>query len=73
MHLLATLFLMVVISPFLHQHITYSWLLAIVLVLVLLAAARTVAREKRLFLVVPKLMCVFLRASQEAQMSLLRT
>lgn len=51
MHLLATLMLMVVISPFLHQHITYSWLLAIVLVLVLLAAARTVAREKRLFLV----------------------
>jgi hypothetical protein len=51
MLLLATLLLTIVVSPFLHQHVTYTWLLAIFLVLILLAAASTVAREKRPFLV----------------------
>ena len=51
MLLLAALLLMIVASPFLHQHVTFSWLLAIFLVLILLAAASTVAREKRPFLV----------------------
>ena len=47
--LLAALLLMIVVSPFLHQQVTYSWLLAVFLVMILLAAASTVAREKRLF------------------------
>ena len=50
-HLLTALFLMVMVSPVLHYHATYIWILAITLVLVMLAAARIVARERHLFVV----------------------
>ena len=44
--LLATLLLMIVASPFIMYRLEISWLLAILLVLILLAAAATVATDK---------------------------
>ena len=49
--LLAALLLMIAVSPFLYQHAAYSWLLSILLVLIMLAAASTVVQERRPFLV----------------------
>jgi len=49
--LLATLVLMLLASPFLSDDAGLNWLLSVFLMLVLLAAARTVAQRKRSYLV----------------------